>query len=52
MMGQNMRRANIVIDEKLVGAAMKATSLKTRWALGDCAPRKLLRRESQKKILE
>ncbi len=47
-----MKRTNIVIDEKLIKAGLKTTGLKTRRALVDYALRDLLRRESQKKILE
>ena len=47
-----MKRTNIVVDESLVEAALKATGLKTRRELVDYALRELLRRESQKKILE
>jgi Arc/MetJ family transcription regulator len=47
-----MKRTNIVIDEKLMKAGLKATGLKTRRALVDYAIRDLLRRESQKRILE
>lgn len=47
-----MKRTNIVIDEKLVKDALEATGLKTRRELVDYALRELLRRESQKKILE
>lgn len=47
-----MKRTNIVIDESLVNAALKATGIKTRRELVDYALRELLRRESQKKILE
>ena len=47
-----MKRTNIVIDESLVNAALRATGLKTRRELVDYALRELLRRESQKKILE
>ena len=46
------KRTNIIIDEELVEAGMKATGIKTRRALVDYALRDLLRRESQKKILE
>jgi Arc/MetJ family transcription regulator len=46
-----MKRTNIVLDEKLVGDALKATGLKTRRELVDYALRELLRRESQKRIL-
>ena len=47
-----MKRTNIVIDEKLIKAGLKATGLKTRRALVDYALRDVLRRESQKRILE
>ena len=47
-----MKRTNIIIDEALIDAGLKATGLKTRKALVDYALRELLRRESQKKILE
>ena len=47
-----MKRTNIVIDEKLIKAGLKATGMKTRRALVDHALRDLLRRESQKKLLE
>ena len=46
-----MKRTNIVIDEKLMKAGMRATGLKTRRALVDHALRELLRREECKKIL-
>ena len=45
------KRTNIVLDEDLVEAGLKATGLKTRKELVDFALRDLLRRESQKKIL-
>ena len=47
-----MKRTNIVIDEKLMKEGMKTTGIKTRRALVDYALRDLLRRESQKRILE
>jgi len=47
-----MKRTNIVIDEKLINAGLKVTGFKTRKALVDYALRDLLRRESQRKILE
>jgi Arc/MetJ family transcription regulator len=47
-----MKRTNIVIDESLVKKALKATGLKTRRELVDYALRELIRRESQKKILD
>lgn len=46
------KRTNIVLDENLVEAGLKATGLKTQKDLVDFALRDLLRRESQKKILE
>jgi len=46
------KRTNIVIDEALIEAGLKATGLKTRRELVDFALRDLLRRESQRKILE
>ncbi|NIS62757.1 MAG: type II toxin-antitoxin system VapB family antitoxin [Proteobacteria bacterium] len=46
------KRTNIVIDEELLEAGLKATGLKTRRALVDFALRDLLRRENQGKILE
>lgn len=45
-------RTNIVIDKKLVGAALKATGLKTRRELVDYALRELLRHKQQRKLLE
>jgi len=47
-----MKRTNIVMDEKLIKEGMKTTGIKTRRALVDYAFRDLLRRESQKRILE
>ena len=47
-----MKRTNIVMDEKLIKEGMKTTGIKTRSALVDYALRDLLRRESQKRILE
>jgi Arc/MetJ family transcription regulator len=46
------KRTNIVLDEDLVQAGLKATGLKTRKELVDFALRDLLRRESQRRILE
>jgi len=48
----SMGRTNVVLDEKLVSAGLKATGLKTRRALIDHALRELVRHERQKKILE
>jgi Arc/MetJ family transcription regulator len=47
-----MTRTNIVIDDKLVETGLKITGLRTRRALVDYALRELIRRGSQKKILE
>jgi Arc/MetJ family transcription regulator len=47
-----MKRINIIIDEKLIKAGLKATGLKTHRALVDYALRDLLRRESQRRISE
>jgi len=45
------KRTNIVLDEDLVEAGLKATGLKTRRDLVNYALQDLLRREAQKKIL-
>ena len=50
--GYKIKRINIIIDKSLVKAALRATGLKTRRELVDYALRELLRRESQKEILE
>ena len=47
-----MKRTNIVLDEKLVEACLRATGIKTRKDLIDHALRELYRHESQTKILE
>ena len=47
-----MKRTNIVIDEELMEASLRATGLKTRRALVDHALRELLRREGQRRVLE
>lgn len=47
-----MKRTNIVIDEKLMEKGLMLTGIKTRRSLVDYALRELLRRESQKKILD
>ena len=47
-----MIRTNIVLDEKLVTAALKATKIKTRKALIDYALRELLRHSQQKELLK
>jgi Arc/MetJ family transcription regulator len=46
------KRTNIVLDEDLVQAGLKATGLKTRKDLVNYALQDLLRREAQKRILE
>jgi Arc/MetJ family transcription regulator len=46
------RRTNVVLDEDLIEAGLEVTGLKSRRALIDYALRQLLRRESQKEILE
>ena len=46
-----MGRTNVVLDDKLVAAGMKATGIKTKRALIDYALRELLRLEDQKKVL-
>ena len=46
------KRTNIVLDEDLVKAGLKATGLKTRKDLVNYALEDLLRGEAQKKILE
>jgi Arc/MetJ family transcription regulator len=46
------KRTNIVVDEDLMRAGLEITGLKSRRALVDHALRELLRRESQKRILE
>ena len=46
------RRTNVVLDEDLVEVGLEITGLKSRRALIDYALRELLRRESQRKILE
>lgn len=44
-------RTNIVIDNRLVEAGLKATGLKTRRELVDFALRELLRHKQQQKLL-
>jgi Arc/MetJ family transcription regulator len=45
-------RTNIVINNRLVEAGLKATGLKTRRELVDFALRELLRHKQQQKLLE
>ena len=47
-----MKRTNIVIDEVLMKKVLKATGIKTQKEIVDFALKELIRRESQKKILE
>jgi Arc/MetJ family transcription regulator len=46
------RRTNVVLDEDLIEAGLEVTGFKSRRALIDYALRELLRRASQRKILE
>lgn len=46
-----MKRTNIVLDEVLVGKALRLTGLPTQKALIDHALRELVRRKEQKGIL-
>lgn len=50
-MKSNTARISVVLDRKLVQAALKATGLKTRRELVDFALRELLRHKQQKKLL-
>ena len=47
-----MKRTNVVLDEKIVGRAKKATGIKVTRQLLDYALRELLRRHSQRDILK
>jgi Arc/MetJ family transcription regulator len=51
-MKRSIKRINLIIDEKLIKAGLKATGIKTRRALVDYALRDLLRRKSRKRIME
>lgn len=51
-MSSKAQRTNIVLDTELVEKGLKVTGLKTRRELVDFALRELLRRESQKRLLE
>lgn len=51
-MKSNTVRTNIVLDQKLVEAGLKATGLKTRRELVHFALRELLRHKQQKRLLE
>lgn len=46
------KRTNVVLDNDLVEAGLEITGLRSRRALIDYALRELLRRESQRRILE
>lgn len=46
-----MGRTNIVLDDQLVAACVKATGIKTRRALIDYALHELLRHKRQKEVL-
>jgi Arc/MetJ family transcription regulator len=46
------KRTNVVLDNDLVEAGLEVTGLRSRRALIDYALRELLRRESQRRILE
>ena len=46
------KRTNVVLEEDLIEAGLELTGLRSCRALIDYALRQLLRRESQKKILE
>jgi Arc/MetJ family transcription regulator len=46
-----MGRTNVVLDDELLEACLKATGIKTRRKLIDHALRELLRRKRQKKVL-
>jgi len=50
--GRRFVRTNVVIDEALVEAGLQATGLKTRRDLIDFALRDLLRRKSQRALME
>lgn len=47
-----MIRTNVILDEELVDAALKATKIKTRRALIDFALRELLRHTKQLELLK
>ncbi len=50
-MSSDSIRTNIVLDNKLIEAGLKATGLKTRRELVDFALRELLRHKQQQQIL-
>ena len=50
-MKSDTSRTNIVLDNKLVKAGLRATGLKTRRELVDFALRELVRHNQQKKLL-
>jgi Arc/MetJ family transcription regulator len=47
-----MKRTNIVLDEKLVDEAKRATGLRTSRSLVDFALRELVRRHNRAKLLK
>jgi Arc/MetJ family transcription regulator len=47
-----MGRTNVVLDDRLVETAMKATGIKTKRALIEYALRELVRLEDQKGVLD
>ncbi len=47
-----MKRTNIVLDEKVVAQAKKATGIKVTRQLVDYALRELLRRRRQREVLK
>lgn len=48
---EGLVRTNIVLDQRLVRAGLKATGLKTRRDLVDFALRELLRHKQQRRLL-
>jgi len=50
-MSSDSVRTNIVLDNKLIEAGLKATGLKTRRELVDFALRELLRHKQQQQLL-
>lgn len=45
-------RTNIVLDDKLVASAMKATGARTKREVVDIALRRLVQRKAQKNVLD
>lgn len=50
--GLIMSRTNVVINEQLMAECMEVTGLKTKKSVIDYALRELLRKNSQKKVLD